>query len=253
MSSVVQIRDMKLGEGLPKICIPLTDPDCTGLKKSVAALSAVPCDFVEWRADHYKNPDDRGALLEALGLLRNELGSIPVLFTIRTREEGGEADMDTDTYTGLLLSVIESGLADMVDAELSKGPEAMKAIIAAAHAAGVKVVASCHDFSSTPDKAAIVDCLCRMQRLGADIAKFAAMPRCARDVLTLLDATLTMKEEHPLTPVITMSMGQYGAVSRICGELSGSCVTFGTAGKASAPGQLPADLLAVFLKSLTIK
>ena len=45
-----------------------------------------------------------------------------------------------------------------------------------------------------------------MQSLGADIVKFAVMPQCERDVLTLLDATLTMKEEHSDTPVITMSM-----------------------------------------------
>ena len=89
-----------------------------------------------------------------------------------------------------------------------------------------------------------------MQELGTDVAKFAVMPTCERDVLTLLSATLTMKEQHNDTPVITMSMGRLGALSRVCGTLSGSAVTFGTAGRASAPGQLPADLLKTFLESL---
>ena len=40
-----------------------------------------------------------------------------------------------------------------------------------------------------------------------------------------------------------MSMGKLGVISRICGEVFGSAVTFGTAGKASAPGQLPANQL----------
>ena len=35
-----------------------------------------------------------------------------------------------------------------------------------------------------------------------------------------------------------------GAITRIGGGRFGSAVTFGTAGAASAPGQLPADLLA---------
>ena len=85
---------------------------------------------------------------------------------------------------------------------------------------------------------------------GADIVKYAVTPQCARDVLTLLDATLTMQEEHNETPVITMSMGGQGAVSRVCGSVFGSSITFGTAGNSSAPGQLPADLLSTFINNL---
>ena len=106
------------------------------------------------------------------------------------------------------------------------------------------------DAKDHPDKNIIISNLCLMQSLGADIVKFAVMPQCERDVLTLLDATLTMKEEHSDTPVITMSMSPTGVISRICGQLVGSCVTFGTAGKASAPGQIPANLLSTFLQTL---
>ena len=42
-------------------------------------------------------------------------------------------------------------------------------------------------------------------------------------------------------PIITMSMEGRGIVSRVCGEIFGSCVTFGCARKASAPGQIEAD------------
>ena len=56
----------------------------------------------------------------------------------------------------------------------------------------------------------------------------------------LLSAT---EEAHRLCdrPLITMSMGPLGAVSRVAGETFGSAVTFGAAGKASAPGQIAAD------------
>ena len=173
-----------------------------------------------------------------------------MLFTIRTSVEGGMMEIDTENYTKTILAVIDSGLIDLVDAELSRGEETMKTIVAAAHRVGVKVVASRHDFTATPDKNIIISNLCLMQSLGADIVKFAVMPQCERDVLTLLDATMTMKEEHNETPVITMSMSPAGMISRICGQLVGSCVTFGTAGKASAPGQIPANLLSTFLKTL---
>lgn len=251
MSSTVKVRNMKLGEGLPKICIPLTDTELDGLKKSVNIIKNTPYDFIEWRADFYKGVEDPEIRVKAMTLFRNELGNAPVLFTIRTSVEGGMMEIDTANYIKILLAVIESGLIDMVDVELSRGEAAMKTILGAAHKFGVKVIASRHNFTSTPDKSIIVNSLCQMQALGADVAKFAVMPQNERDVLTLLDATLTMKEEHNDTPVITMSMGRDGMVSRVCGELFGSCVTFGTAGKASAPGQLPANLLSIFLKSLS--
>ena len=220
------------------------------LKKSVNLIRNTPFDLIEWRADFYDGVEDPEVRIKAMTLFRNALGNIPVLFTIRTSVEGGMMEIDTENYTKTILAVIDSGLIDLVDAELSRGEETMKTIVAAAHRVGVKVVASRHDFTATPDKNIIISNLCLMQSLGADIVKFAVMPQCERDVLTLLDATMTMKEEHNETPVITMSMSPAGMISRICGQLVGSCVTFGTAGKASAPGQIPANLLSTFLKTL---
>ena len=73
------------------------------------------------------------------------------------------------------------------------------------------------------------------------------MPVERRDVLTLMQATLDRYAESE-TPLITMSMGALGCVSRLCGELTGSCLTFGTAGEASAPGQIPAGALRTALE-----
>lgn len=251
MSSIVKVRNMRLGDGIPKICIPITDVDLEGVKKSVRIIKNTPYDFIEWRADFYKNVEDPEVRVKAMTLFRNELGNIPVLFTLRTSVEMGMMEIDTDDYLAINLAVIESGLIDMIDVELSRGDKVMKTLVEAAHKVGVKVIGSRHDVIATPNKDTIVGSLCKMQNLGADVAKFAVTPQSERDVLTLLDATLTMREEHDDTPVITMSMGRMGVVSRICGTTFGSSVTFGTAGKASAPGQLPANLLSIFLKSLS--
>lgn len=281
MGNNVVVRTVTFGEGLPKICIPLTDSDFHSLKQSAQTILDSPLDFVEWRADFYNGLQDEQKRLEALQMLRDTLSDIPILFTIRTRSEGGQADLTVEEYSAINQSVIESGLADLVDVELLKGDHVMTQLCAAAHktpihtppqdapAANVsandssnalvspdslhnkvKIVGSRHDFSKTPEESEIVASLCKMQELGADIAKFAVMPTCERDVLTLLSATLTMKEHHNDTPVITMSMGRLGALSRICGTLSGSAVTFGTVGHASAPGQLPASVLKTFLDHL---
>lgn len=38
----VKIRNVVFGEGIPKICIPLTDTDLKGLKQSVKAMKSAP-------------------------------------------------------------------------------------------------------------------------------------------------------------------------------------------------------------------
>jgi len=251
MRSIVKVRGVELGRGRPKLCVPITDSKIEDMRTSVKLVRDAPHDLLEWRADFYPGVGDPEVRARPLTLFREELPETPVLFTLRTSPEGGMLETGTEQYVELILAVIESGLADMVDVELSRGDEVLHRLVKAAHEAGVKLVASRHDFTGTPDKEAIIDSLCRMQALGADVVKYAVTPRCERDVLTLLDATLTMREEHNETPVITMSMGPLGAVSRVCGEVFGSCVTFGTAGKPSAPGQLPAGTLASFLKALS--
>ena len=250
MSSVVKVRNVMFGEGIPKICIPLTDESPEELKESVEKLLRAPFDFVEWRADFYKDLTKTEMLVSALELLRSCLCEVPVLFTVRTSDEGGHLVISTKEYIDIYLSAFKTGLIDLADVELSRGEDVLSLLTEAAHEAGVRIVASCHDSVSTPSKETIVERLCRMQELGADLAKYAVTPQSDRDVLTLMDATLTMQEDHGKTPVITMSMGRLGAISRVSGSVFGSSVTFGTAGRASAPGQLPAELLDAFLHNM---
>ena len=129
---------------------------------------------------------------------------------------------------------------DLVDVEAFTGDSYVKEIIKAAHEAGVAVVASNHDFDKTPDKDDIVGRLRKMQDLDADIPKIAVMPQNKKDVLTLLAATEEMVSEYADRPIITMSMAGTGLISRLCGEVFGSALTFGAVGKASAPGQMNA-------------
>jgi 3-dehydroquinate dehydratase-1 len=85
---------------------------------------------------------------------------------------------------------------------------------------------------------------------GADVVKLAVMPQNHSDVLALLTETNRFHETYPNQPLVTMSMGAIGCVSRVVGEAFGSCITFGAQGRASAPGQLPADRLSEVLTVL---
>ena len=87
-----------------------------------------------------------------------------------------------------------------------------------------------------------------MKALGADLPKYAVMPRTPGDVLALLAATWEASSE--IGPVITMSMGELGKITRAEGGVFGSCLTFGAGLNASAPGQIDAENLRAILEDL---
>lgn len=239
--NTVKIRDIEIGTGAPKIIVPIVGVTKEDIIEEAKTFDSIPIDVVEWRVDWFEGVFDFAKVEDVLKNLREVLGNIPLLMTFRTSKEGGEKAIEADAYAELNKKAAATGLVDLVDVEAFTGDEVVKDIIEGAHAHGVKVVASNHDFDKTPDKDDIVGRLVKMQELGADIPKIAVMPQCKKDVLTLLEATREMAEEHADRPIITMSMAGTGLISRLCGEVFGSALTFGAVGKASAPGQMNAS------------
>ena len=126
----------------------------------------------------------------------------------------------------------------------------MEELVGLCHEKGVAVVLSNHDFFATPPEEEIFRRLAEMARLGADLPKIALMPQGPEDVLALLSATARARRELD-RPVITMSMGPMGVISRLSGQLFGSAATFGSPGRASAPGQVEAAELDRLLRLLS--
>ena len=234
----IMIRGVAIGEGIPKICVPIVGKTREEIVKAAEEIRTLPVDVVEWRADWYEEVFEADVVLDVLQELRRSLGELPLLFTFRTKKEGGEKEIDKKYYRTLNQLVAESGLADLIDVEVFSGDEVVNDLVRTAHENEVKVIGSNHDFEKTPEKEEIIRRLCRMQELDVDLPKIAVMPRKKEDVLTLLAATEEMNRKYADRPIITMSMAGDGVISRLCGEVFGSALTFGAAGQASAPGQI---------------
>lgn len=247
MKQPVAVRNILIGESIPKICVPIVEKDLNSILASARNLIPSRPDLVEWRCDHFEQAEDPEAAVRVLQALHEVLGEIPVLFTFRTKKEGGEKEISAAAYEQLNCHVAASGLADLVDVEIFTGDDTVQSILSAAHRAGVPVVASNHHFHETPDQETILEILTKMDQMGADILKIAVMPQSRKDVLTLLSATEEM-DRRTAKPLITMSMGPTGMISRLCGEVFGSALTFGAVGKTSAPGQIGAGELSGVLK-----
>ena len=126
----VRVRNTVIGEGMPKICVPIvgvTKEEIEAEAKAILQNSSV--DIVEWRADWYVDVLDAMKVEDLLNLLREVLGNIPLLFTFRTLEEGGKKAIAVEDYVSLNRRIVQTGNADLIDVELFMGDEAVKAIL----------------------------------------------------------------------------------------------------------------------------
>lgn len=248
--STLTIKNVTIGEGIPKIIVPLVGTTEQQILDEAALVKDLKPDVVEWRVDIYEKVEDLAAVKEMIAKLRDVFAEELLLFTFRSHKEGGNKEISDDFYVQLNQTAIATKNIDLVDVELFNEEKNVKAILSTAKENGVYVIMSNHDFFKTPAKEEIVSRLRKMQEYGADIPKIAVMPTSVADVITLIDATNTMKSEYADRPIITMSMGGTGVISRLAGEVFGSAFTFGAGKEASAPGQIPVAELRTVLEIL---
>ena len=238
MNKTIEIKRVKIGEGIPKICTSIIGKNLTEILQEAEFIKEVPVDIVEWRADFFQHFNDIKEVIYVLGKISDIIHDKPLIFTFRSIAEGGEKEITPEAYFELNKAAAASAYADIIDVELFNEEKMVIELIDFAHEKGVAVIVSNHDFKKTPDKGDIIARICRAWDLGADIPKIAVMPQNTSDVITLLDASRIIKEEYGKGPVITMAMAGKGLISRLSGEIFGSDVTFAAARKASAPGQI---------------
>lgn len=232
-----------IGGPLPLICLPLVAKERETLLAQAEETMGLQPDLLEWRVDDYSEVTDIDASLSLLKELRAVIGDIPLIFTCRIDKEGGLQQISQQVRLQVIVAAMKSGYVDLVDIELCNESGFIEAVRKGCDENGVKLIISNHNFSNTPDAETIYSRLLKAREVGADIPKLAAMPRSYADVLSLMSATNRARNEGVDCPMITISMGQEGAISRLAGGLFGSDITFGVGSISSAPGQVPiADL-----------
>ncbi|MET0288598.1 MAG: type I 3-dehydroquinate dehydratase [Pseudoxanthomonas sp.] len=246
----IAVKDVEIGLGAPKTIVPITGATTDEALTQARRIGAsADTDVLEWRIDYLDIATDATALAKLAPQIATAAAGKPVLLTFRTKAEGGSKAISDADYGTLYAALIKAKAADLYDVEMFRDETAVKHLVAAAHTAGAYVVMSNHDFHATPDTAEIVARLRRQQDLGADVLKIAVMPQSPADVLKLLDATWQLRQTSD-RPLLTMSMGPTGVVSRLSGETFGQSLTFGMLGEASAPGQIDVATLRGILDTL---
>jgi len=206
-------------------------------------------DLAEFRIDLLDFAADSKQVIALGHELKKILGDKPMIATIRTNNEGGKLTISDADYGKTYQAYLKQPFMDMLDVEMFRDQQVVKNTVKLAHDKKVLIVMSNHDFQKTPNEDEIVKRLLKQDELGADILKIAVMPQSKQDVFTLMNATLTVSQQSK-KPLLTMSMGKLGTISRIATANMGGSFSFGMIGGASAPGQIDVTQLKQFLKTV---
>ena len=231
------------------ICVPIVGPSMEDILSQVQEAVKAKVDLIELRPDMWMKDShitEEGYIPTIVNFVEqvcSKYADMPVLFTWRTIGEGGETPLRSDNYIKLLQVIVDQDLVQAIDVELFAYTEEIGSIMKQAHQQGIQTIMSYHNFQSTPDLETLYVYAERMVSVGAQVIKFALMPSINDDVLSVLRFTKELTKRYPQLPRITMSMGQLGQMTRTCGHVFGNCLTFGTLGHASAPGQVEVAVL----------
>ena len=238
----IVIKGRQIGGTRPKLIAPTTSKSADDLVATVKKFAAMPeLDMIEVRID-YLGKLDPAAYADVTKKAYEAAGDKIVLVTLRNGTDGGPFIAEDAWYGKVYEAVINQGRADVLDIELFRDRAMVEKLVAAAHKKGIKVIISDHEFKFTPDEGEIIRRLMLEEAAGADILKLAVMAFSPEDALRVMTATAKMRHYYTNRPMLTMAMGKWGVLTRITGEGFGSDLTFASVGgKASAPGQIPAE------------
>ncbi|MBJ8442003.1 type I 3-dehydroquinate dehydratase [Acinetobacter junii] len=239
-----------LAQLLVKTIVPITaktKEQAIAQAKVIAANQ--DADLAEFRIDLLDFAADSKQVISLGHELKKILGDKPMIATIRTHNEGGKLTISDADYGKTYQAYLKQPFMDMLDVEMFRDQQVVKNTVKLAHDKKVLIVMSNHDFQKTPNEDEIVKRLLKQDELGADILKIAVMPQSKQDVFTLMNATLKVSQQSK-KPLLTMSMGKLGTISRIATANMGGSFSFGMIGEASAPGQIDVTQLKQFLKTV---
>jgi 3-dehydroquinate dehydratase-1 len=247
----IRLNGQPIGNGaFPAIITPLVGRTPADLMGELEAILPKEPDLLEWRIDFFDGIADTDSVIETARSIKRAAGSVPILLTRRNTTEGGQPiPIQEPAVVAMYSRACEAHCVDLIDFELSNAKEHLGQLRAVSAANGIAMIMSYHNFELTPDSDTLLGRFLEAERLGADIAKVAVMPKDPRDVLTLLAATYRASQAMRI-PLISMSMGGVGSPSRIMGWLYGSAATFAVGKSSSAPGQIAIDDLRAALATV---
>lgn len=184
-------------------------------------------DIIEWRADFLP----KEAILQVAPAIFEKFAGRELVFTLRTRSEGGQIELSSEEYVQMIKEVAQLYQPDYIDFEYFSYKDVFDQMLDFPN-----LVLSYHNFQETPEN--LMEILSELTSLNPKVVKIAVMANTEQDVLDLMNFTRGFKTLNPEQEYVTISMGKVGKVSRITSDVTGSSWSFASLDEASAPGQI---------------
>ncbi|CVU58010.1 type I 3-dehydroquinate dehydratase [Streptococcus pneumoniae] len=195
--------------------------------QALDATRYLDADVIEWRADYLP----KEAILQVAPAIFEKFAGRELVFTLRTRSEGGEIDLSPEEYIHLIKEVAQFYQPDYIDFEYYSYKDVFEEMLDFPN-----LVLSYHNFQETPEN--MMEILSELTILNPKLVKVAVMAHTEQDVLDLMNYTRGFKTLNPEQEYVTISMGKVGKVSRITADVTGSSWSFASLDEVSAPGQI---------------
>ncbi|HHA7241741.1 TPA: type I 3-dehydroquinate dehydratase [Streptococcus pneumoniae] len=195
--------------------------------QALDATRYLDADIIEWRADYLH----KEAILQVAPAIFEKFAGRELVFTLRTRSEGGEIDLSPEEYIHLIKEVAQFYQPDYIDFEYYSYKDVFEEMLDFPN-----LVLSYHNFQETPEN--MMEILLELTILNPKLVKVAVMAHTEQDVLDLMNYTRGFKTLNPEQEYVTISMGKVGKVSRITADVTGSSWSFASLDEVSAPGQI---------------
>lgn len=195
--------------------------------QALDATRYLDADIIEWRADYLP----KEAILQVAPAIFEKFAGRELVFTLRTRSEGGEIDLSPEEYIHLIKEVAQFYEPDYIDFEYYSYKDVFEEMLDFPN-----LVLSYHNFQETPEN--MMEILSELTILNPKLVKVAVMAHTEQDVLDLMNYTRGFKTLNPEQEYVTISMGKVGKVSRITADVTGSSWSFASLDEVSAPGQI---------------
>ncbi|HEU3217497.1 TPA: type I 3-dehydroquinate dehydratase [Streptococcus pneumoniae] len=195
--------------------------------QALDATRYLDADIIEWRADYLH----KEAILQVAPAIFEKFAGRELVFTLRTRSEGGEIDLSPEEYIHLIKEVAQFYQPDYIDFEYYSYKDVFEEMLDFPN-----LVLSYHNFQETPEN--MMEILSELTILNPKLVKVAVMAHTEQDVLDLMNYTRGFKTLNPEQEYVTISMGKVGKVSRITADVTGSSWSFASLDEVSAPGQI---------------
>ncbi|MGT2712626.1 type I 3-dehydroquinate dehydratase [Streptococcus oriscaviae] len=221
-----------------KIVVPI-------MPRSIEEVEAIDlerlaeADLIEWRADYLPKEE----ILKVAPAVFEKFLGWEVIFTLRTSREGGKIELTNEEYVGIIKEVAAHYQPDFIDFEYYSYQEVFEQMLDFPN-----LVLSYHNFEETPEN--YLEIMSELTSLSPAVVKIAVMAETEQDVLDIMNYTRGFKTLNAEQAYATISMGDLGILSRIAGQVTGSCWTFASLDEASAPGQISLATTRKFLEIL---